>query len=136
MKAFLLITALLISPQPENPGKALLAEDLIGSWSTTQPVTPAETTQIYFREDGSVLLARHFQDSPVQNLVAPATQVQRIDDLIIINFKNGDDLRYRLVLSGWRIRDTRQVFGTLFMYSDGAVFNGAPVSFRRAADEI
>lgn len=134
MKALLLVAALLLSPQSTNPGKALLAEDLIGSWSTTQPVTQGETTNISFREDGSVLLIRHFPGSPVQNLAASPAQVQRIDDLIIINFNHGGDLRYRLVLSGWKIRDARQVFGTLFMYSDGAMFNGIPVSFRRAVD--
>ena len=136
MKAFLLVAALLLSPQPTNPGKALLAEDLIGSWSTTQPVTQGETTNISFREDGSVMLIRHFPERPVQGLVASPAQVRRIDDLIVINFNHGRDLKYRLVLSGWKIRDTRQVFGTLFMYGDGVVFNGIPVSFRRAVDCI
>src|SRR5687768_13558777 len=122
MKVALLFTALLLSPT--NPGKALVAEDLFGSWSTTSAITPAEVTQVFFGEDGSVRLLRRFTDSPTQNLVALPSQVQRIDDLIVINFNHNAELRYRLVLSGWKTRDTGKLFGTLFLYSDGAVFNG------------
>jgi hypothetical protein len=128
MNAILLVTFLLLSPQAENPAQALVPADFSGTWSTVEPITPEESTQVSFQADGSVVLTREFSDSPVQKLIAKSSAVHRIDDLVIVSFSEGNVLKYRLVLTGWKMRDKKRLFGTLYLYSNNTVFNGIPIS--------
>ncbi|QDH69925.1 hypothetical protein FKV23_07335 [Lysobacter alkalisoli] len=134
MRLLLLVITLFFSlPASPAPGQALADSDLIGTWSATTPVTESEQTEVSFQEDGSVVLIREFSASPKQRLVASPSHVHKVGDILLISFSHDNALRYKLVLSGWKLRHTKVIFGTLFMYSDNVVFNGLPVSFARSA---
>jgi hypothetical protein len=49
---------------------------------------------------------------------------------IVELFWSDGELAYKFVMSGWRVGGHRQIFGTLFMYRDGQLFNGLPVGFK------
>lgn len=115
--------------EPSNPGQPLESADMTGAWQATYEVTRSEKTRVVFMEDGSVTLTREMPGSPVQHLVAAADKVTVVDDIDVVSFEVYGELAYKLVLSGWKTQHSRRIFGTLYMYVDGALFNGLPASF-------
>ncbi len=110
----------------------LLATDYIGTW-VTHGKTPVkdEKQSLIINKDNSSYFERNF-DGNKQMFNSPSSLFLKQEDLLIIKYNNKDnELRYKLVLSGWRSGETYALYGFMYMYSEGKQFNGLPVSFRR-----
>ena len=57
-----------------------------------------------------------------------------VDDLAIIEYRDDDELVYKLVLAGWKSESTRRLFGQMYMYRDGRIFNGLPIALESSSD--
>ena len=83
-------------------------------------------------KDYSTHFERKFDHGNNQKFDSPASLFTQQEDLLIIKYNNKqNELRYKLVLSGWRTGDTYALYGFMYMYRNGKQFNGLPVSFRK-----
>jgi hypothetical protein len=78
------------------------------------PLTSGEDTSLSVRSDYSSSLVREFEEFSPQSYEASSQQFSTQDDLVIIEFPpNGENLSYKLVLSGWKSDEIKYAFGTL-----------------------
>jgi hypothetical protein len=105
--------------------------DYAGSWVSSHPVTRGEITKLNIAPDLSATYIRDFKDAEDQTLKSKPGDFAVSEDLVIIKFRNpAGDLRYKLVLSGWKLPNGKMIFGTMYMYQENKLFNGLPISFR------
>jgi len=103
----------------------------VGSWSNTHPITQGESNTFEISDQYRVNFTRSFSnEAPDQTLVTESDGIRFVSDLAIIelHWATGE-LAYKIVLSGWSSSERRMIFGTMYLYRDGKVFNGLPVSF-------
>ena len=105
--------------------------DLIGNWINTHPITKGESNSLNITDQHRVYFTRSFSNEhPDQKFATEPNGIRFVDDLAIIELHwESGELAYKLVLSGWRGSSRRMVFGTMYMYRDGDLFNGLPISF-------
>lgn len=118
---------------PIIAAERLSQNDLIGTWTSNISVIKGEIQLLKINADHSVTFIRRFPNGVEQSLTTyqDAGGYQMVQDILILVFKKGTDkVVYKLVLSGWKTKNTKALYGTLFMYRDGIQFNGIPVSFR------
>jgi hypothetical protein len=110
----------------------LLSTDYVGTWVTHgRTSVKGEKQTLIINKDNSSYFERKFDDNN-QKFNSPASLFTQQEDLLILKYNNKpNELRYKLVLSGWRSGDVYVLYGFMYMYSDGKQFNGLPVSFRR-----
>jgi len=127
----LLALLMLFSPLAFAEG-SLEQSDYVGSWANVHLITEGESNEFRISENYSVSFTRSFSEPyPEQRFTTDANGVRFVEDLAIIEFHWEDGkLAYKFVLSGWKISNHRKIFGTMFMYNDGHIFNGLPVSFQ------
>ena len=132
MKQAVIAIALLITAATAHAG-TLNKRQLVGSWITQKPhgihlfdSGPHETLEI--TKDFAVTYTRDKQ----QILHAGASDVTTEEDLIIIRFLSKDGTGFKLVVSGWEAGAKKVLFGELFLYDKGELFNGIPVSFENS----
>jgi hypothetical protein len=115
-----------------NATENLLPTDYEGTW-LTYGATPVkdEKQKLVINKDNASYFERKFDDVKQKYNASTSDFIQQEDLLIIKYYKKPNDLRYKLVLSGWRSGDTYALYGFMYMYSKGKQFNGLPVSFRR-----
>jgi hypothetical protein len=105
--------------------------DYVGVWAQTHPITEGEVSTLTISEDLAARFTRAFSsESPDQEFATKASGLRFDGDLAIVEFHWRDgNLAYKLVLSGWRVKGHRKIFGTMYMYRDGKLYNGLPVGF-------
>jgi hypothetical protein len=110
----------------------LLQKDYTGNWVQVHPITKGETSTLVISNKFEVTFTRSFSTGyPDQVFVTEAGGLKFIDDVAIVElFWSDGELAYKFFMSGWRVGGHRQIFGTLFMYRDGQLFNGLPVGFK------
>ena len=110
----------------------LLSTDYDGTWLTHgATVVKGEKQKLIINNDHSSYFERKFDDVTQKYNASASAFTQQEDLLIIKYYKKPNDLRYKLVLSGWRSGDTYALYGFMYMYSEGKQFNGLPISFRK-----
>jgi hypothetical protein len=132
MKHILLTILISFITVSVNATENLLSKDYIGTWVTHGRTSVKGEKQILIiNQDNSSYFERKFDDNN-QQFNSPVSLFAQQDDLLIIKYNNKDnELRYKLVLSGWRSGEIYAIYGFMYMYSDGKQFNGLPVSFRK-----
>jgi len=105
--------------------------NLIGDWTNSHPITKGESNNLIITDQHRVSFTRSFSNEyPDQKFTTGANGIRFVDDLAIIELHwESGDLAYKLVISGWTSSSKRMVFGTIYMYRDGDLFNGLPISF-------
>ena len=130
MRFFVSVALVLISTAGvcETLGK----EALIGLWETNWPTTKGEDGTLCIREDFSSTFTRDFPESTDQRFSATEEAVHCRNEICSFSYFSEDsDYGYRVVVSGWEVGGTVRLFGTLFMYREGGLFNGLPISFEK-----
>lgn len=111
--------------------------DFAGIWTPLQPVTKGEETLLSIKPDISATLERRFASG--ESIVMTAAAQKHLDDehLVIYEFQDSKNcsIAYKLVLAGWESSGRKIAFGTLYLYQDGTLFNGLPVSFESAYEQ-
>jgi len=117
-------------------------KDYIGSWQQHKGFGIASMVNNWLNETENVLiitesfsvtLKRTFDDGGTQIFTTPKNNITFSDDFLIIPFSKDNKLRYKLVISGWRSEYSKLIFGTLYLYNEGQLFNGIPVTFEPKA---
>ena len=112
----------------------LNVKEITGVWNThhgygAKPVNVTERT-LTIVPGGQTVLHSRYPSGSESAVYAVTDQFQYVDDFAIISFKpNSDNFSAKLVLSGWEHSDEKLIFGNIYMYKDGEMFNGIPMSF-------
>ena len=105
--------------------------DYIGTWNSEWTVIEGEKQILTIAKDKSSIFERHFKDNSKQ--IFESNSIEYLDDLLIIKYKdNTGEPNYKLVISGWHSYGISRVYGTLYMYNKGTLYNGFTVSFKRS----
>lgn len=116
--------------------------DYIGSWEehkgfgiagVANKVLNKTTNSLVIKPAFNVEFTRTFDSGKTQTFSALQKDIIFSNEFIIIPFSADNQLRYKLVISGWRSEHNKLIFGTLYLYSEGQLFNGIPVSFKPKA---
>jgi len=110
-------------------------QEIIGEWVThhgySSPVqTKATVNSLVVTPEYNVIFKRNFPSGKVQTYIATLNDIKFNEEIFIIPLLKDNKINYKLVLSGWRNGKRKLVFGTLFLYDEGELFNGIPVSFK------
>lgn len=104
----------------------------MGLWISDHPATVGERNELEIHADGRARFLRDFDESKDQEFVSDGSGTRVVDDLMILKFEGSTgEVFYKLVLSGWQSGSVRAIFGSMYMYRDGKLYNGLPISFRR-----
>jgi hypothetical protein len=124
----LFLTCSSVASSAEN----LAPTDYEGEWVQSHPITKGETSILVISSNKSVHFSRSFTTGYPDQVFETEPRGIRFDDDIAIVELHWEDgaLAYKLVMSGWRVGGHRQIFGTMFMYRDGKLFNGLPFGFK------
>ena len=102
----------------------------MGTWTSQWTVIEGESQILKILENKSSVFERNFEDGSKQ--LVTSNNIEYLDDLLIIKYtnKNGQ-LIVKLVMSGWHSYGRYQLYGTMYMYNEGKLYNGLTVSFAR-----
>lgn len=88
--------------------------DYVCTWVSSHPVTRGEITRPNIAPDLSTTYVRDFKDGEDQTFRSKPGDFAVSEDLVTINFRgSAGDLRYKLVLSGWKLPNGKMIFGTM-----------------------
>ena len=121
----LLVILLLISPDVFAGPVTITDNQLIGTWAS---VTDQSAT-ITIDNDLIANFVRTLKSGAHHNYTTTAS-ISNIESVYIVNLSNDSALSYKLVLSGWVNNNDKMLFGTMYLYENGELFNGMPVSFK------
>ena len=110
-------------------------DDLVGTWHSYWSSVEGEVNVLTINNDLSSQFARASVESPKSleySWISP--EMTFVDDLVIIEYRDDDELIYKLVLAGWKSGTTRRLFGQMYMYRDGRLFNGLPVALESSSN--
>jgi len=110
-------------------------QEIIGEWVTHYgygaPIqTKTTVNSLVITPEYNVTFKRAFTSGKMQTYRAASNDLKFDDEIFIIPLLKDNKINYKLVLSGWRNGKRKLIFGTLFLYSEGELFNGIPVSFK------
>lgn len=108
----------------------LSQSDFIGTWTSEWTVIEGESQMLTIMEGKSSVFERHFKDNSKETF--KSNNIEYLDDLLIIKYSNKNgQLTVKLVMSGWHSYGRYQLYGTMYMYNEGKLYNGLTVSFAR-----
>ena len=126
---------LFLLPLPAIAAENLDHNDLVGTWHSYWSSVEGEVNVLTINDDLSSQFVR-------ASVLAPdsleysweSSEIMFVDDLAVIEYRDDDELIYKLVLAGWKSETTRRLFGQMYMYRDGRIFNGLPIALESSSD--
>lgn len=127
---------LLLLPIAATGAENLNHNDLVGTWKSYWSAVDGEVNSLTINDDLSSHFARASVDSPSSLKYSwKSPEMLFVDDVAIIEFRGDEgELIYKLVLAGWKDSTTRRLFGQMYMYRDGHLFNGLPIALENNSD--
>ena len=113
--------------------------DYIGSWqehrgfgvvNTVNSRLNVTENSLNITPEFNVTLKRIFNGDKAQINTAKLDDITFINDFLIIPLSRNNQVYYKLVISGWRSEHSTLIFGTLYLYDNGQLYNGIPISFK------
>ena len=113
--------------------------DYIGHWQehyglgvtgAVNSLRSSTITTISFAHDFTVNFKRKFESGNIQEFTVNEEGIEFKDEFIIIPFSMDSKILYKLILSGWHNNGNKLIFGTLYLFDNGELFNGIPISFK------
>jgi hypothetical protein len=116
-------------PLHANAFENLTPSEYFDSWVAERPISEGEIMELVIPSNGKASLSRDLIDYPDQSF--KSSNIEIIDDLHLFTFgSKADNIMYKFVLSGWKSKGgQKKIFGTVFLYQKGGLFNGLPISF-------
>ena len=129
--ALLLFLLPLSAIAAENLGR----DDLVGTWRSYWSAVEGEVNALTINEDFSSQFARATDEAPNSTEYSwQSPEILFVDDVAIIEYRDDEELIYKLVLAGWKTGTTRKIFGQMYMYRDGHLFNGLPIALESRSE--
>ena len=123
--------------------ETLQKHDLIGNWKTSTPsygirqkiakfiAGPNEQKmRLAISEDYKIIFERVFEDGKTETI--ESNNIKAVDDVYIVDLPRSNNASYKLVLSGWRTKHARFLFGHFYLYNKEGLFNGWAIAFEPA----
>ena len=112
--------------------------ELIGVWEThfgygTKPNTGARIDHLNISKEFNVSYEMNFTSGKKQIVNAENTDFHVNNEFYIVTFDTGKETNFKLVFSGWVNGNEKLIFGMLYLYNNGQLFNGIPVSFKQSS---
>jgi hypothetical protein len=138
MKLLRILIFTLVSINCFASSVTITKKQLIGEWVShygysTNSHANTRSNDLKITNDFNVTLIRSLESGNKQIFHASPSDMEISDDIYIFSFPAKDSLSYKLVLSGWVNGDTKLLFGMLYLYDNGELFNGISVSFKPKA---
>ena len=135
MKISLFLLLTLVSFNCFAASVTIVKDQIVGKWEShygygKNKPTRATLNKLEITKDFNVIFKRSFENGNIQSFKATANDIETLDDLFIFNFRSENSLSYKLVIGGWVNGSNKLLFGSLYLYENGALFNGIPVSFK------
>lgn len=134
----ILFTLLLFSLNCHSESITINKHDLVGSWEThlgygvkSNPDTRIDYLSI--SNDYNVSYEMNISNTRKQVIKANNTEFTNTNEFYIVTFNTGKITSFKLVFSGWVNGHDTLIFGMLYLYNNGQLFNGIPVSFRKSS---
>jgi hypothetical protein len=109
----------------------LAKEDYDGVWKSNYAVVKNEKQDLEITLDSVSVFKRHLDSNNPQ--ILSTKKYQLVDDLLLLTFNSSDNVfGYKLALSGWKSKNKKTLYGSMFMYRKGVQFNMLHVSFDAA----
>ncbi len=100
--------------------------DYPGTWVSKWVSVEGEKQKLIIYSDLSSVFERDFTQYEDQKFKSKSAKI--VEDLLIIKYETNGHLRYKLVLSGWKLEKDKILYGTMYMYDSSGQFNGLPIS--------
>ena len=123
--------------------ETLQKHDLIGNWKTSMPAygirqkiakfiagSNDQKMRLTILKDYKIIFERIFEDGKTETIESDNIKV--IDDIYIIELPRSNNASYKLVLSGWRTKHAKFLFGHFYLYNKEELFNGWAIAFEPA----
>jgi hypothetical protein len=126
---------LLLLPLAAFAAENLNHDDLVGKWRSNWSAVDGEVNVLTVNDDLSSQYSRATVKAPDSLEYSwQSPEILFVDDVAIIEYRDDKNLVYKLVLAGWKSGTTRRLFGHMYMYRDGHLFNGLPISLESSSD--
>ena len=126
----LLFTFTVFFSSPLYAIENLSREDYIGTWVSEWAVVDGEKQTLTISKDNSSVFERNFDTGSKQTFAS--NDIKHLDDLVIIKYSNEQgQMILKLIVSGWHAYGRYTLYGTMYMYNDGVIYNGLTVSLKR-----
>ena len=108
----------------------LQVADFYGAWIAKSTIVTGEKERLLIEPEKIVTFTREFTHYPTQTFKSGSDKFHLFEGILILGFdENEHGSNYKLVLSGWKTRNFKKLYGTLYMYEHGEQFNGISVIF-------
>ena len=103
-------------------------DGLVGQWHTLYPISKDEHTSLVIDDSLHGTFSRKTPMKLNQTISFDNSDIEVVGGIFLIDLSNQNiSIKYKLVVSGWITEENKQIFGVLYMYRDGALFNGLPI---------
>ena len=102
--------------------------DYLGDWKSREYSTTKERLFVTFSENSGFKLKRIFPTGAWQECDSGAEDVVYLDGVMLAHCNIAAKLGFKLVVSGYCSGETKIIFGMLYLYQDGVLYNGIPIS--------
>lgn len=105
----------------EKGSRSIRTSDLTGSWIEADRYATSQSFLI-FSDDGSVCISEQSSCQPDSDMAT--YEFSAVDGLFTVTHLDAGEVSVRYVFGGWISANNRVLFGTKYLYYDGAIING------------
>ena len=109
----------------------LTESDLLGEWKTIGPTPEIESVALLVSRFGQFSIALSISRETAQLCTAATDSIQTVEGIFIFNCMSEDTIGVKLVLAGWKAGGEKALIGTVYLYENGEIVSGLPVSLRQ-----
>jgi hypothetical protein len=134
----LIFIALLSIPFVSFATETIKPDEIVGIWVDAQPysikgkfitwLASLTANRLEISKDFDVTFTRTFESGEKETIKTDRSELEIHDDLYIINLPRESCGKYKIVISGWRSKHTKRLFGYFYLYNDDGLFNGWAIS--------
>jgi hypothetical protein len=121
---FFFIALIFVCFLPAVRADTMGKNDLVGCWvrSYTEPY-PELLTKLCINDE----FETHWY-SEAETTAYISSEHQYTDDIFIATYRKNGEVGSRIVLGGWTQEERAAIFGTVYIYHEGHLINGIPIT--------
>ncbi|MEJ8569829.1 hypothetical protein [Elongatibacter sediminis] len=127
----LLLLALLQIPAFCWASSNLTEADLLGEWKTISPTAEIEKATLLVNKSGQFSISLSISREVAHLCITATDSIKNDEGIFIFNCDSEDTIGVKLVLAGWKAGGEKALFGTVYLYENGQLVSGLPVSLHQ-----